>query len=290
MRATRSVPYGVLAACLAVIAFAGFATTKVAVAQAAAAAAGSPDNPLGNTWDAAKLGEIRLEIIPAQHVVSRTVVAGYDKTNAVFVDLKMAMLKQLNKQGLFPKGDGGQLKYSGTYRTATAASSSAIAAQDCTASYPVDPDTAVTSSEEGVEPGFPPAVEWTAHIPVPPGFQAPSAKDSLLAVRDAGPYEVGDLPGTLAATMFSTVGRAPTDGLKFFVWMAENGYVQTGPTRMVYFQKGGSRVAMAEMLNASQPMIKLQETKIIVPVAKRGRGIGLKPASQAAPPSAEHQN
>jgi hypothetical protein len=294
MRARRSVPHGVLAACLAAIALAGFVTTKVSAAQEAGAATRSPETPAG-AWDPSKLGEITLEKIPALHVVSRTVVVGFDKTNEVFVDLKMATLKQINKQGLFPKSDPNELKFGANHRVAAGGSASSLAtSQDCVASYAVDPDSTSTSSaganEEAV-PGPPPAVEWTAHIPVPPGFVAPSTKDSQLTVKDAGPYEVGDLPATLAATMFSTVGRAATDGLKFFVWMAENGYVQTGPTRMVYYQKGGTRVAMAEMLNASQPMINLQETKIIVPVKKRDRGNALNPAAAAAVISpVEHQN
>jgi hypothetical protein len=128
-----------------------------------------------------------------------------------------------------------------------------------------------------------PRFQWTAALPVPVGFKAPAGPAKALSVPASG-YEVTTLPATLAAVMFSTVGRAPVDGLKFFGWMADNGYVQVAATRMVYYTKPGNAVAPAEMLNASKELINSEETKIIVPIAPRGRQIALKPAAATVKP------
>jgi hypothetical protein len=75
------------------------------------------------------------------------------------------------------------------------------------------------------------------------------------------PYKLMILQQTSAALVDSTVAQAGQDGLAMFPWMAKNGYVQVGPTRMEYHSHEG----------------QLSEIKvtIIVPVKERATGLRL---------------
>jgi hypothetical protein len=222
-------------------------------------AVGAASTPIGDHWDAKILGQIHIEKVPEVTVIQRTVTGGLDKTNEAFVDLKQAMLREVK---------ASRVKIE----------ASAVASAVCYGLYPQDPDRVKAEATKGGAP-----LQWTAALPVPAGFKAPAEPAKALSVP-ASNYEVKTLPATLAAVMFSTVGRASVDGLKFFGWMAENGYVQVAPTRMVYYAKPGNAVGQAEMLNAAPALINSEETKIIVPIAVRPRGIALKPEAATVKP------
>ncbi len=267
MRTRISFIYGSLVCCL--LALIAVTSTRgeqrAAGAETAAPAAEAASAPLGDVWDATKLGQIHIEKVPAVTVIQRTLTGGYDKTNEAFVDLKQTMLRQVKAAHL---------------KIESAAAAGAV----CYGVYPQDPDReAAAVKEEEAEKKPPTPFRWTAALPVPAGFKAPAESAKPLSVPASG-YEVTTLPATLAAVMFSTVGRAPVDGLKFFGWMADNGYVQVAATRMVYYTKAGNAVGQAEMLNASQALINSEETKIIVPIAPRARQIALKPAAATVKP------
>ncbi|HEV2846817.1 MAG TPA: hypothetical protein VG477_18320, partial [Thermoanaerobaculia bacterium] len=138
----------------------------------------------------------------------------------------------------------------------------ATLAADCIGIYPFDPDAVAKSR-----------LEWGAAVMIPDtaafrNFKAP-AKAKALSVP-ASDYKVKTLPAIEAAVMYSTVGRSPQDGLKFFPWLAENGYVQVGPTRMLYFSDPS-----VDLLKATPEQIAATKTKIIVPIKKRARDIKL---------------
>jgi hypothetical protein len=75
------------------------------------------------------------------------------------------------------------------------------------------------------------------------------------------PYGLKILPKTNAAVVDSTVSAAAQDGLAMFPWMATNGYVQVGATRMEYLSHEG-------------PPSEMRVT-IIVPVKRRPSGLRL---------------
>lgn len=75
------------------------------------------------------------------------------------------------------------------------------------------------------------------------------------------PYKIVLLESVEAAVVESTVEETPKDGLAITTWLAQNGYVQIGATRM-------------EFLKFDGPANKVP-TRIIVPVQKRSSGITL---------------
>ena len=193
------------------------------------------------------LGEIKIERIAPQKVLTRQIQGGYDKHQEVFADLKGTMMASSPPQA-----------------PARGKALAVAAAADCLGIYPFDPDAVTNAAEKA-------RFEWGAALLVPQEFKlSPSIKAKALSVP-ASEYKVQTLPSIEAAVMFSTVGRAPVDGLKFFSWMAENGYVQVGPTRMVYFTD-----TSVDLQRATPGQIQETKTKIIVPIKKRDRNISLK--------------
>jgi hypothetical protein len=73
------------------------------------------------------------------------------------------------------------------------------------------------------------------------------------------PYKLMILRESSAALVDSTVAHAAQDGLAMFPWMAKNGYVQVGPTRMEYHSHEGSPSEI--------------KVTIIVPVKERASGL-----------------
>lgn len=194
------------------------------------------------------LGEITIEKVPPQKVLYRNLQGGYDKTQEAFTDLKGVMMRQ-----------------AATVKPAAGASTAQAAtlAADCIGIYPFDPDAVAKSR-----------LEWGAAVLIPDtpafrNFKAPANAKALSV--PASEYKVQTLPAIEAAVMYSTVGRSPQDGLKFFPWLAENGYVQVGPTRMLYFADPS-----VDLLKATPEQVAGTKTKIIVPIKKRERDIKLK--------------
>lgn len=85
------------------------------------------------------------------------------------------------------------------------------------------------------------------------GLLLPAHKEA--AFRDDAELRIEEFPATSAATIESTVGTSRTDGLRLLAWIAEHEYVQTGPTRMIYWPAAGNPLQ--------------GRTTIIVPVQKR---------------------
>lgn len=196
------------------------------------------------------LGEIKIEKILPQRVLTRQITGGYEKHQEVFSDIKGTVVRTLTAQAAV--GGNAAAKAAATKAVAAAA------AADCVGLYAFDPDTVEKTS-----------LQWNAAVIVPTTFKAPAIKARALSVP-ASEYKVQTLPAVDAAVMYSTVGRAPVDGLKFFPWLAENGYAQIGPTRMVYFSD-----TTVDLLKATPEQIRNTRTKIIVPIKKRDRNIAL---------------
>lgn len=146
----------------------------------------------------------------------------------------------------------------------------------CFGIYPFDPD-AVKSGN----------LRWQVGVRVAPGqplgfggampLRAVSAKSSKQLQRDRQklrqpetPYKLVLLEGEETAVLDSSVENAPKDGLSMFRWLAENGYVQVGPTRMEYLSHDG-------------PPNKIP-TRIIIPVKKRESGLAVPGKISAAQP------
>ena len=121
-----------------------------------------------------------------------------------------------------------------------------IGVGDCFGIYPMDPD-AVAS---------PAALRWRVGVRV-------SAKPGQRLQAPKPPYKLERLPATQAAVLETRVDTAATDGLALLRWMPENGYVQTGPTRMEYLAHDGNPL--------------LIPARIIVPIKKRPSGLLLPP-------------
>lgn len=131
----------------------------------------------------------------------------------------------------------------------------------CFGIYPMDPDAAKRGNltwQVGVEV----AVGPPGHIAALATAQSPDRIVQTLKRPKEG-YAFSILPATQAAALASTVDGASEDGLSLVRWMAEHGYVQTAPTRMEYLSHDGPA-----------PNIP---TRIVVPVAKRARGLQLAP-------------
>lgn len=194
------------------------------------------------------LGRISIENIAPVRVLYRDLQGGYDKTQEAFADLKGVMMRFEASSSSGPP--------------ALAAAQPAALIADCLGIYPFDPDAVPKDS-----------MSWGAAVIVPETagfrrFRAPR-RAAKLSVPASG-YGLQTLPAIEAAVMYSTVGRSPQDGLKFFSWMAENGYVQVGPTRMLYFSDPS-----VDLLKATPEQIAATKTKIIVPITKREREISL---------------
>ena len=136
---------------------------------------------------------------------------------------------------------------------------------DCFGVYPRDPDA------------VPPAqLKWQVGVRIMPGQPlgfgnrlplAASPDSSISELRDvlkrvklpAPPYKLKILDGGEAAVLSSTVENAAVDGLSMFQWMADNGYVQMGPTRMEYLSHEESSMRIP--------------VRIVLPVQKRPSGL-----------------
>jgi len=133
--------------------------------------------------------------------------------------------------------------------------------------YPIDPD-AVQGN----------ALKWQVGIrvtPEKPGTSAPESDPSkqefpspelLKRTLDslqtpASPYKLMILDQTEVATIDSTIARAAQDGLSIGPWLARNGYVQIGPTRMEYLSYQGPPGDI--------------KVRILVPIKKRPSGLKL---------------
>jgi DNA-binding winged helix-turn-helix (wHTH) protein len=131
--------------------------------------------------------------------------------------------------------------------------------------YPVDPDAAKANTlhwEVGVR--------ITAGEPLGYGNSLPLItslgktpqdleNDKQKFKRPLAPYKIVLLDSVEAAVVESTVEETPTDGLSMFRWLAENGYVQVGPTRMEFQKFDG-------------PANKVP-TRIMIPIQKRSSGV-----------------
>lgn len=131
----------------------------------------------------------------------------------------------------------------------------------CFGVYPHDPDAVKASElhwEIGVRvvPGE--ALGYGKNLPIE---ELPNASEARLRQtlrrmkQPETPYKLKILEGTTAAVVDSTVARASQDGLAMIPWAPQNGYVQTGPTRMEYLSHEGAPTEI--------------RVKIIVPVKKR---------------------
>jgi hypothetical protein len=182
---------------------------------------------------------VTIATIPTAWVLVRDVNGGYDLHAKVFASL---------------------IEYVGTtFRVAG----------NCFGIYPVDPDAARKGE-----------IHWQAGVAVVPGAPLDYAERSEQRMVEhssrelereraqlpspSAPYRIVKLERTLAAIIDSSVADAPKDGLSMFAWMAENGYAQSGPTRMEYLSNKGP----------SQEI----PTRIIVPVVKRASGLSVPPA------------
>jgi len=212
--------------------------TLAGVAQAQDAKAAKPTTAVG---------EITIEKVPAQKVLSRTIQGGYNVHQEVFSDLKTTSTKLIAASGIKVE--------------------EAVAA-DCVALYATDPDSTTSTAAKA-------AFSWTAALLVPDAFKLPSNTRAKALSVPASDYRLETLPAIQAAVMYTTIGRAPTDGLKFFGWMADNGYVQVGPTRMLYFTD-----PKFDLLRATPEQVRDSKTKIFVPIKKRDRPIALKNEKQ----------
>jgi hypothetical protein len=137
----------------------------------------------------------------------------------------------------------------------------------CFGIYPQDPD-AVKAKELHWEIG----VRVVPGIPLGYGNNLPIEQLTVRSDRQwqqtlrkmrqpESPYGLKVLPKTDAAVVDSTVSAAAQDGLAMFPWMATNGYVQVGATRMEYLSHEG-------------PPSEMKVT-IIVPVKRRPSGLRL---------------
>jgi hypothetical protein len=131
--------------------------------------------------------------------------------------------------------------------------------------YPVDPDAAQGDALKWqvgirVTPGDP---GTSASEPIPDGQDFPSAealKRTLNSLHAPTlPYKLMILDQSEVATVDSTVAHAAQDGLSITPWLALNGYVQIGPTRMEYLSYQGPPEEI--------------KVRILVPVKRRASGL-----------------
>lgn len=125
--------------------------------------------------------------------------------------------------------------------------------------YPVDPD-AVSSPDqlkwfvaqqviEGAPLGLGSSAMPQRHSPLE------TARIRKQLQSPQGPYKLSIIPEQTVAVIRSTIGRAVSDGLSMFPWMARNGYVQIAPTRMEFL--------------ATKGKVATIPVRIIVPIKKR---------------------
>lgn len=133
--------------------------------------------------------------------------------------------------------------------------------------YPLDPDAAKQNTlhwEIGVRiiPGEPlgngNSLPLITSLGKSPGDLD---NDKKRLKRPDAPYKIVLLESVEAAVVESTVEETPKDGLSMSRWLAENGYVQVGPTRMEFQKLDG-------------PANKVP-TRILVPIQKRSSGLSL---------------
>lgn len=121
-----------------------------------------------------------------------------------------------------------------------------VAAGDCFGIYPIDPDAVESPSD----------LKWRVGIRV-------DAKGGGQLRAPRAPYKLERLAAVEAAVLETNLKDAAVDGLAISRWLPENGYVQTGPTRMEYHVYDGG------------PM--LIPARIVVPIKKRRSGLSLPP-------------
>lgn len=178
---------------------------------------------------------VRMESVPASWVVVREVQGGYEKHTQVFDEL---------------------MRYVGANFRAVGY---------CFGIYPTDPDAVKAGTQR-----------WQVGVRVVPGKalgygnNLPMESLSRMSPRQLeqqrrqfkkaqSPYRLELLEETETAMVESSVEEAPQDGLSMFGWMAKNGYVQIGPTRMEYLSHEGAPNKIP--------------TRIVVPVKKRPSGL-----------------
>lgn len=125
--------------------------------------------------------------------------------------------------------------------------------------YPVDPD-AVSSAGQLKWLVAQQVIGGTAlglgSSALPRRYSASEAVAVLRGLPPArNPYKLLIIPEQTVALIRSTIGRAGMDGLSMYPWMARNGYVQVGPTRMEFLATTGSPSAIP--------------VRIIVPIKRR---------------------
>lgn len=139
------------------------------------------------------------------------------------------------------------------------------AAGACFGIYPMDPDAVESQNlkwEVGVRvvPGEP--LGYGNSLPLE---RVPKMSDAVLRrtlremKRPEAPYKLRVMPAMTAGVRHSTVAKAAQDGLDLIPWMARNGYVQTGPTRMEYLSHEGPPTEI--------------KVAIIVPMQKRATNL-----------------
>lgn len=180
---------------------------------------------------------VYVQSIPASWAVVRDVQGGYEMHPQVFEEM---------------------MKYVGANFRAVGA---------CFGIYPMDPDAVKRGT-----------LRWQVGVRVTPGkplgfgnqvsmdrFSTRSTqqlqRDRRQLKEPAAPYRLLLIESVEAAVVETSVAEAPRDGLSMFRWMAENGYVQAGPTRMEYLSHEGPPTRIG--------------TRIIVPVQKRTSGLSV---------------
>jgi hypothetical protein len=181
--------------------------------------------------------KVRVSAVPSAIVIYRDVTGPYDQHPEVFTEM---------------------MKYVGLNYRAVGA---------CFGIYPNDPD-AVRATQlhwqvgVRVEPGRPLGYGNSVPIEQYPVISKTQLEASLRTMKQPdAPYKLMILTETNAAQVESTVAAASKDGLAMFPWMAKNGYVQIGPTRMEYHSHEGSPSEI--------------KVTIIVPVKERPSGLRL---------------
>jgi len=184
---------------------------------------------------------VHIESLPASWVVVREVQGGYEKHTQVFDEL---------------------MRYVGANFRAVGY---------CFGIYPTDPDAVKSGTQR-----------WQVGVRVVPGKalgygnNLPMQSLTRISTRQLeqqrrqfrkaeSPYRLELLDATETAVVESSVEEAPQDGLSMFGWMAKNGYVQIGPTRMEYLSHEGAPNKIP--------------TRIVVPVKKRPSGLTVKVSS-----------
>jgi hypothetical protein len=171
---------------------------------------------------------VRIERIPVKPVLLRTIKGPYSKHVEAFTEfMKFAEAKYLT-------------------------------VGRCFGIYPTDPDAIKGDPTWMI--GVEVSVGRPGHVATVGARQlAPGETLRRLAQPKAAGYQLRELPAIEAATLSSNVAQSSSDGLRLIKWLADNGYVQVGATRMEYLSHDGPPNAIP--------------TRIIVPVTARQRQI-----------------